>query len=105
MNQNREMRRHPTQAKQGRGGKPPAVRQTLTSGGGGLPGRGRAGGALRANWLRDIISELRKVQWPTREEAWHLTWVVVLVSVSVGIVLGGLDTGFGWFMEHTVLPH
>ncbi|MDQ6739059.1 MAG: preprotein translocase subunit SecE [Actinomycetota bacterium] len=101
MNQNREMRRHPTQAKRSGGGKPPAVRQTLT-GGGGSPGRG---GALRANWLRDIVSELRKVQWPTREEAWHLTWVVVLVSVSVGVVLGGLDSGFGWFMEHTVLPH
>lgn len=102
---NRELRRHPTQAKPGRGARTPAVRQTLTGGSGGPPGRGRAGGVMRANWLRDIISELRKVQWPTREEAWHLTWVVVLVSFAVGIVLGSLDSGFGWFMEHTVLPH
>jgi preprotein translocase SecE subunit len=102
---NREMRRHPSQVKPGKGGsRTPAVRPTLTGGtGGGNLGRSRSGGMLRPNWIRDIWSELRKVQWPTREEAWHLTWVVVLVSVAVGLALGGLDSGFGWVMEHTVL--
>ena len=36
-------------------------------------------------------------------EAWHLTLVVILVSVVVGVALGAFDSGFGWFMEHTVL--
>jgi len=98
---NREARRHPVQAKPGRGGggRTPAVRPTLSGG-----GPARAGGsALRPTWIKDIISELKKVQWPTREEAWHLTLVVILVSVVVGVALGGLDSAFGWFMEHTIL--
>ena len=76
----------------------------MTTAGSGGGGRIRnAGSILRPNWVGDIFSELRKVQWPTREEAWHLTWVVVLVSLVVGVALGGLDTGFGWFLEHTLL--
>jgi preprotein translocase SecE subunit len=102
---NREMRRHPAQAKPGKaGGRSPAIRPTLTGGSAGGGGRARTGGSvLRPNWIKDIISELRKVQWPTREEAWNLTLVVVLVSVVVGVALGGIDSAFGWLMEHTVL--
>jgi preprotein translocase subunit SecE len=102
---NREMRRHPAQAKPGKvGARTPGIRPTLTGGGGAGGGRVRAGGsAFRPNWIKDIVAELRKVQWPTREEAWHLTLVVVLVSVVVGVTLGGLDSAFGWFMEHTIL--
>jgi|SRR5581483_3758405 len=105
---NREARRHPPQAKPGRGGRAGAVRPSLS--GGGVSGGGRAarlGGAGRsifgANWLQEIWGELKKVQWPTRSEAWHLTLVVILVSVVVGVALGAFDSGFGWFMEHTVL--
>ncbi|HLZ68605.1 MAG TPA: preprotein translocase subunit SecE [Dehalococcoidia bacterium] len=105
---NREARRHPPQAKPGRGGRASSARPSLSTGGV-SSGRGgaRLGGAgrslFRANWLQDIWSEMKKVQWPTRTEAWHLTLVVILVSVVVGVALGGIDSGFGWFMEHTVL--
>jgi len=98
---NREARRHPQQVKPGKGARPAAIRPTLT--GGALSRTGTSGSVLRPNWIRDIASELKKVQWPTREEAWHLTLVVVMVSLAVGLLLGGLDSGFGWFMEHTVL--
>ncbi len=61
------------------------------------------GSLLKPRWAVDIISELRKVTWPTRQETAHLTMVVVVVSVLFGIVLGGADLGFSWFIENTIL--
>ncbi len=49
----------------------------------------RAGGMIR-----EIRTELRKVVWPTRDEAIRLTAVVIGVSAVVGFFLGGLDTLF-----------
>jgi len=43
------------------------------------------------------------VQWPSRSEAWNLTLVVLLVSVALGVALGGIDTLFGWLMQNTIL--
>ena len=44
-----------------------------------------------ANFLREVRDELKKVVWPTRAEVIRLTGVVVLVSLLVGIFLGGTD--------------
>ena len=46
-------------------------------------------GLLR--WFRETRGELRKVVWPTREEALRLTRVVVLLSLVMGLLLGVLD--------------
>jgi len=43
------------------------------------------------NFLREVRDELKKVVWPTRDEVIRLTGVVVLVSLFVGIFLGGTD--------------
>ncbi len=61
------------------------------------------GGFLRPRWVVDIVSELRKVTWPTRQETAHLTVVVIVVSILFGIVLGAADLGFSWLIEHTIL--
>ena len=53
-------------------------------------------------WSSDIISELRKVTWPARQETTNLTFVVLVVSVLVAIVLGGADIGFSWLVEQTL---
>jgi preprotein translocase subunit SecE len=53
--------------------------------------------------VEDIISELRKVTWPTRQDTFNLTLVVVVVSVAVGLTLGGIDLLFNWFIENTLL--
>ncbi len=45
-------------------------------------------------YLRETRAELRKVHWPTREEAWNLTKVVLIVTISMAILLGALDTLF-----------
>lgn len=42
-------------------------------------------------YLRETRAELRKVHWPTREEAWNLTRVVLLVTISMALLLGLLD--------------
>jgi preprotein translocase SecE subunit len=47
----------------------------------------------------DVISELRKVTWPTPTETRYLTIVVAIVAVTVGAVLGGVDLFFGWAIE------
>ena len=45
-------------------------------------------------YLRDTRAELRKVHWPTRQEAWSLTKVVLAVTVSMALLLGLLDRLF-----------
>jgi preprotein translocase subunit SecE len=41
--------------------------------------------------VEDILSELRKVTWPSREETRNLTIVVIGLSVALGMFLGGID--------------
>jgi preprotein translocase subunit SecE len=45
-------------------------------------------------FYRDTRSELRKVVWPTREQAINLTVLVVAASIAVGVLLGGFDLLF-----------
>ncbi len=42
-------------------------------------------------WFRETRSELRKVVWPTREEALRLTYVVLGISLAMGLLLGFVD--------------
>jgi preprotein translocase subunit SecE len=42
-------------------------------------------------WVRETNAELRKVTWPTREEALRLTYVVIGLSLAMGLLLGGAD--------------
>lgn len=47
-----------------------------------------------AKYLGNIIGELKKVVWPTRQEAVNLSMLVVIVSITMGLILGFLDFGF-----------
>ena len=114
----RELRRHPVQAKPARGSnRPTRVPRTPAGrggggGGGGVTGRGsgcigrRVPGLpafLQPSWFQEIFSELKKVQWPTRQETLNLTLVVVVVAAVLGLFLGGLDAGFNWIVENLLL--
>lgn len=44
-----------------------------------------------AHWWRQTIGELRKVTWPTREEAFRLSKIVMIVMLAMSAVLGLLD--------------
>jgi preprotein translocase subunit SecE len=51
-------------------------------------------------FTRETVGELRKVSWPTRQEAWQLTVIVLVVlafmSVFLGIVIDGIA---GWLLN------
>ncbi len=42
-------------------------------------------------FLNEVIAELKRVTWPTREELIKLTTVVIAISIVVGAFIGGLD--------------
>lgn len=50
-------------------------------------------------YFGEIIAELRKVVWPTREETRRLTVMVIIVAGAVGILLGVMDYAFTKIME------
>lgn len=41
--------------------------------------------------FRETVGELRKVSWPTREEAIRLTIIVLVVLAVMSALLGSLD--------------
>ncbi len=45
-------------------------------------------------FLKEVKGELGKVAWPTKDEVVKLTAVVILVSVVIGVYIGGLDFVF-----------
>jgi preprotein translocase subunit SecE len=51
-----------------------------------------------ARFYRETMGELRKVNWPTRQEAWHLTKIVLAVLVVMAIYLGGIDAIGAWLV-------
>lgn len=53
-------------------------------------------------FFRETRDELRKVVWPTRQETIRLTFVVIAVSLMVGLFLGGLDFLFTSILQKLV---
>lgn len=53
-------------------------------------------------YFRETIVELRKVNWPTREEATQLTIIVLIVVSFMSALLGILDFVFARFIAYIV---
>ena len=47
-------------------------------------------------YFRETWAELKKVRWPTRQEAQNLTLIVLGVTIGMAIILGLLDVFFSW---------
>lgn len=45
-------------------------------------------------FFSEVSTELRKVTWPTRQETIRLTAAVIIISLAVGLFVGGLDILF-----------
>lgn len=52
-----------------------------------------------AQFVREAKIELRKVNWPTKQQTINYTLLVVAMSVAVAIFLGGLDLGFSRMLQ------
>ena len=48
----------------------------------------------RFRFVGETIAELKKVVWLTRREAVYLTVLVLIISITVGLILGVVDYGF-----------
>lgn len=48
----------------------------------------------RFSFFAEVIAELRKAHWPSRQEALRLSALVFVVCAVVGAILGALDYGF-----------
>jgi preprotein translocase subunit SecE len=56
---------------------------------------GRRGGNRIGGFFREVVSELRKVIWPTRKELLTYTGVVIAFVTVMTTIVALLDYGFG----------
>jgi len=53
-------------------------------------------------YLRSTRAEMGRVRWPTLEQGWSMTKIVLAVTFSMAIFLGVLDFFFGWLLGQIV---
>ena len=66
-------------------------------------GRGTPPAAARAaqaqtggEFVRGVITELRRVTWPTRKEWVSATVLTLVLVIGLGFLTWALDNAFGW---------
>ncbi len=45
----------------------------------------------RSNFFKEVISELKKVSWPSKKDVIKATGVVLVLSVVLGAIVGAFD--------------
>tara|TARA_Y100001970_G_scaffold216823_1_gene265464 strand:+ start:12453 stop:12695 length:243 start_codon:yes stop_codon:yes gene_type:complete len=58
------------------------------------PGISKSSGFSLFRFFSEVFSELKKVSWPSRQEATRLTVLVIVLSTFIGILLGLVDMLF-----------
>ena len=53
-------------------------------------------------FLRESRSELEKVVWPTREQTFRLTIMVIAVTLGVGLFVAGVDFVFAGLAQKLI---
>lgn len=46
---------------------------------------------MNQNFATDVIEELKKVSWPSKNETIRLTTIVIVISLIIGIYVGIID--------------
>jgi len=54
-------------------------------------------------FLKEVRLEMKKVNWPSREQTIRYTLIVIGVSAAVAIYLGGLDFIFNTLLNKFIL--
>ena len=53
---------------------------------------------------KELLAELSRVDWPSKDKVMSSTWSIVIVSVFVGFFLYLADLGISYCMKF-LLPH
>jgi len=53
-------------------------------------------------FLRDTFDELRKVVWPTPQELYRYTLVVVVTVSIIALFIAAVDLGLGQLSQHFI---
>ncbi|MEO8745498.1 MAG: preprotein translocase subunit SecE [Candidatus Dormiibacterota bacterium] len=59
-------------------------------------------GVAPARFLREVYEELRKVVWPTPEELYRYTLVVIFTVIVLGAFIGGTDYALAAIAKRTI---
>ncbi len=54
------------------------------------------------NYVRDTAAEMKRVSWPTQQQALIYSALVIGVSVLVAVILSAFDYAFTWLLEFIV---
>ena len=54
------------------------------------------------NYLRESVSEMKKVSWPTKKQTTTYTLIVIGMSLGTAIFLGALDYFFNIGLEQII---
>lgn len=46
---------------------------------------------ISRNFAKDVIEELKRVDWPSRKKTTRLTLVVIFISLIIGLYIGIID--------------
>ncbi|NQY37695.1 MAG: preprotein translocase subunit SecE [Alteromonadaceae bacterium] len=55
-------------------------------------------GRVAVSFAKESRTEIRKVVWPTRQEAIQTTGIVLVVTLIMSLLLWGLDAVLFWFV-------
>ncbi len=60
-------------------------------------------GAIKHH-TKELLAELSRVDWPSKDKVMSSTWSITIVSVFVGFFLWGADWAISLAMKY-LLPH
>ena len=55
-----------------------------------------------ATLAREAQAEIRRVVWPTRQEATQTTMIVIILILVFSLILWGLDSLLSWFVQGVI---
>ncbi len=54
------------------------------------------------NYVKESVTEIKKVSWPSKKETYRYTVLVIGLSLAVAIFLGALDYIFNFGLEYLI---
>lgn len=50
-------------------------------------------------YFKEVMQELKKVSWPTKNQTYQMTTLVLIVTIATALYIGGLDFLFQQLMK------